>query len=618
MKQRDRGKHGDRAEQGIRQSARSQTYLIAGAIFVLTLVVFSRCLSNDFIYFYDDEEYVAGNQNIANGLTLSSLKYIATGICVANWHPVTMFSHALDVQIFGLQPWGHHLTSIVLHAVNAVLVFLLLRGATGATGRSALVAVLFALHPLRVQSVAMIAQRKDLLSTLFLLLALHAYANRRPNDKFMIRTIGWLVMSLLSKPMAVTLPVLMLLLDYWPLKRLSPAPSGAPFDVRQLARLIIEKWPPLVVSIAMSVVTVVVQSRAGATASLDLISLSHRISNAILACAAYIRLAFWPTGLAAYYPYPHVFPIWKTAAAAALLLAITGAAVWQWKKRPYFIVGWLWYLVALLPVIGIVQVGRQSMADRYTYVPHLGLAVALVWGLHEATERSPKRRAIAAAVSVAALAGFIPCTWIQQGYWANTEVLWKRALAVTTDNYPAEKNLRDLYFGQDRLKEALPHAYEVFRMVPEPDQASDLAWLLQGVGRSDEALAVLLDAKAKYPESDRIYSEFGKYYVKKQDFDKAEEYFAQMPSTTSDAEVRIAVFLAKAGNQPLAERHFKKAMQLDPNNPRAQFGYGQLLEDKGDRDAALRAYHEALRLDPNLPDVRARVEELESGKSPSE
>ncbi len=615
MSKNDRRERGRARSTVAQPSGRAPVYFLAAALFAITFLIFSRTLSNDFLAKYDDDDYVANNEHIASGITKSSLKYILTGTCVSNWHPVTMLSHALDVQLFGFNPWGHHLTNTALHAVNTVILFLLLRGATAATGRSALVAALFALHPLHVESVATIAQRKDLLSTMFLLIGLYEYG-RRPGKASMWRVAIWLVLSLMSKPMAVTFPVLLIVLDFWPLNRILPR-----LQIHDLLRLITEKWLLFVVAIVMSVVTFAVQRSTGATASLGELPLSFRVQNAIASYLAYLRMTFWPSGLSAFYPYPHGFAVWETSAKAFLLLVITAAAATQWRKRPYLTAGWLWYVVSLIPVIGIVQVGFQAMANRYTYVPLMGIFVAVVWYAYEVVEGRPAAR-VMGGVAAGIVAVLAAVTWIQTGYWANAETLWNRALAVTSNNYQAHASLELLLADEGRLEEAAEHGYEAMRSEPIPGHPPGatpmlkLAYILQQLGRKNEALEILNKAKAIHPGIAKTYFELASFYMTQGNAEEAERQIAQAPLPPAARHEMIANVYLNARLFDKADAHYREAIDLDPNIASIHIAYARCLEFQGKLSEAIREYAKGLDLDPSLETIRTRILELRKRGEP--
>ncbi len=413
-------------------SGRRLPLLLGAALALLTLAAYLPTLHNGFVNL-DDGLYVTGNPHVQQGITGASVAWALTANVANNWHPLTLLSHLLDCQLFGLDAAGHHAMSLLLHLANVLLLFAVLRRLTGAVWRSAAVAALFAVHPAHVESVAWVAERKDVLSALFWLLAMAAYGRyaRHPSlDRYLLVALA-MALGLAAKPMVVTLPFALLLLDVWPLERLGLG----------WKRLTVEKLPLLALSAASSLVTLRYQRTSLAPLGLDPWSL--RLANAAVSYAAYLGKLLLPRNLAVFYPIPLAIPAGKVAAAAALLAILTALAVRTARKAPWLLVGWLWFLGTLVPVIGLVQVGRQAMADRYTYIPSIGLFVAIVWGIAGLIGESSRRRAIiykatAAAVAIALLAAG---TWMQAGTWRDSVALYRHALAVTRDNYVAHLGL---------------------------------------------------------------------------------------------------------------------------------------------------------------------------------
>ena len=358
----------------------STTAFIYVGLAAINIIAFASVRRFEFVD-YDDIDYISSNPNVASGLTWDGVRWALTTGYSANWHPLTWMSHMLDVQVFGMNPGAHHVVNLVLHVLSTVLLFGILQRMTGETGKSAFVAALFAVHPLHVESVAWAAERKDVLSTVFFMLTLWAYLYyvRQPSWRRYVGVAACLALGLMAKPMLVTLPILLLLLDVWPLKR--------PLNVK----LVTEKLPLLALSVASSVITVLVQRQGGAVMRLDQVPLSLRLANAPIAYVHYIGKMFWPAGLVAMYPLPREIPAFEVAGALAILLAVSVIVARAGRRRPYFVVGWLWFIIALLPVIGIVQVGAQSSADRYTYMPLIGLFLMIAWGVSEAVGEASRR-----------------------------------------------------------------------------------------------------------------------------------------------------------------------------------------------------------------------------------
>jgi tetratricopeptide (TPR) repeat protein len=439
---------------------------------------------------YDDPTYVQDNPVVQLGLTSYGVHWALTNLVAANWHPLTVLSHMLDVQLFGLGPGWHHRENVLWHCANALLLLAFLRITTGSRWRSTLVAALFALHPLRVESVAWISERKDVLSTFFWFAALVAYVAyaRRPGSLRYLAVAVAFVLGLLAKPMVVTLPAVLLLLDVWPLRRL---PQGK-LSAAALWPLLREKLPLFALSAAASAVTFLSQDASGAVRSARGLPFAARAANAVVSAVAYLGKTLWPTDLAVLYPHPGYrpggIPAWKVAFATALLLGITALVVREARRRPYLPVGWGWYLVTVLPVIGLVQVGQQGMADRYTYLPLIGPVFAGVWAAAEAaaTLRVP-RAALAAIGSILVLAA----AWIaraQVAVWHDTLTLFDHAARVTEDNAIAWKNVGSARFERGETTEALAAFAEAARIDPEdPDLWFDQGMALSALGRHREA-----------------------------------------------------------------------------------------------------------------------------------
>jgi len=414
--------------------------LLALGLALAVCAVFGRSLGHEFLSL-DDGVYVTGNEAVRAGLTAESVKWAFTTFHGGPWHPLTWLSHMLDVELFGLDPAGHHATNVAIHALTTALLFLALRALSGATWASVFAAALFALHPLRAESVAWVAERKDVIAGLGFAAALLAYAGyaKRGGALRMAAVAAAMAFGLMGKPSIVTLPCVLLLLDVWPLRRLDL--FEAPFPWRRLVALAAEKLPLFALSAGASVLSVVTQGAGGGVASIEEAPLAVRLANTLLAYVAYLRKTLWPVDLAVFYPYPTEFPWLRVGAAGALLAALTALALAQLRRRPWLAVGWLWFLGVLVPMVGLVQVGGQALADRYSYLPAIGLSLIAAAGAAELAERRPRARsgvAAACALLVAASAG---ATWRQVGIWRDNRTLYGHAVAVTRDNVVAATNL---------------------------------------------------------------------------------------------------------------------------------------------------------------------------------
>jgi len=454
--------------------------LVLCTLMALVLCAYSRTLTNGFIN-YDDDKYVTQNEMVAGGLTFSSLVDAFKSTKAANWHPLTWISHMLDVQLFGLRPAGHHLMSLLLHAANAVLLFLVFYKLTGAVLRSGFIACLFALHPLHVQAVAWVAERKEVLSTFFGLLAIWAYVwySHLGRTELKLRriaylcVIGFFALGLMAKPMLVTIPFVLLLIDYWPLRRMSGGSPNAGYAKGPIIwRLIAEKIPLFILSAMSCGITYFVQQRGDAMLASDRLPFDARLGNAVVSYMAYILKALWPRDLAIFYPHPVYQPAWILVGSCLALLVLTLMFFRMRRSFPHLIVGWLWYLGMLVPVIGLVQVGSQAMADRYTYFPLIGLFIMVAWTLPEPNHGGCLRRCVwlsdvrysAAMVSVLA---FSICTWIQLTYWKDTASIFRRALAVTTSNAVAHDMLAIEMDRRGQIDEAIRHYERALQIKPD-------------------------------------------------------------------------------------------------------------------------------------------------------
>ncbi len=425
---------------------------IAVCIFLTAIIwiVFGQTLRHDFVNF-DDDRYVYENTQVSSGLTLDGFKWLLTHSHASLWHPLTTLSHMADCQIYVLKPGGHHFTNVVLHNIGAILLFLVFRGMTGSIWRSAFVAAIFAIHPMRVESVAWIAERKDVLSGVFFMLTLGAYLHytRRPSvGRYMTMSI-FLACGLMSKATFVTVPLVLLLVDYWPLQRVRDFPDWR--------RMIVEKIPLFVLSAVAAAATMFAQTVT--MASLEQLPLLPRLKNAAVSVMVYLRQMLWPTDLAVFYPHPHdQLNIWVVVTAAALIIAITLIAILAHQKYPYVFVGWFWYLVLLVPVLGIVQAGLQARADRFTYLPHIGITMLVTWGCADLTQRWRNRQIILAAAATCVIAASMILSCKQTTYWRDSISLWEHALTVTPDNQTAHTNLAAALWSKGRTPEANKHS----------------------------------------------------------------------------------------------------------------------------------------------------------------
>jgi tetratricopeptide (TPR) repeat protein len=480
---------------------------LVGLILTLATVLLYWQVGQHGFLNYDDDVYVTANPFVRAGLTRDSIAWAFSAIHEANWHPLAWISHMVDCQLFGLDPRGHHLTSLVLHTFNGLLLLLLLNRMTGMLWQSAMVAALFAIHPLHVESVAWVAERKDVLSAMFWLLALYVYAGyaRHPSWRSYLATLLLFALGLMAKPMVVTLPFVLLLLDRWPLQRRA---AGCSF-----VRLLSEKIPFFALSLGSAIITIIAQRSDGALVPAEALPLLPRLANALVAYVSYLGKMLWPERLGVLYLYSPAVPLWQAGGALLLLLAISVLVLRTLRSRPYLAVGWFWYLGTLVPVIGIVQVGHQAMADRYTYLPLIGPFIMLAWGIPELLSRVRWRSEILAPLAGGALLALALCTWQQLGYWRNSVTLFTRTLEVSPDNFVAEMNLGNALVEEGRFPEAVSHLTRAVALKPVSAEAHyNLGNALVRQGRNGAAVDAFTRALWINPDYALAHNNLGSAY----------------------------------------------------------------------------------------------------------
>jgi Flp pilus assembly protein TadD len=545
--------------------------LLGAAAGLTALVAAVYAQVHDFAFAnLDDQQYVTANPTVLRGLTWDGFAWAFSGFHAANWHPLTWLSHMTDVTLFGTDAGAHHLVNVALHGLNSLLLLLFLARATGAWWRSVVVAALFAIHPLHVESVAWVSERKDVLSGLFFFLALNgwvAYSRRRRVTSYVLVTV-LLALGLLAKPMLVTLPFVLLLVDAWPLGRLRP--DGKPL-VRRGARLVAEKLPLLAVVAGASFVTWLAQ-RAGDAVAVDAIPPAGRVANALVSCVTYLWRTIWPAGLAAFYPHPVLagggIPAWKAAVAALALVVIVAVGFHERARRPWLLWGTLWFLGMLVPVIGLVQVGEQALADRYTYLPLVGVFVALVWGGAELLERARAPRAAAATAAGAIVVLVAIAAHRQAGTWRDNETLHRRALAVTGDNWVAWNGLGDALSDAGRHREAIGAYREALRIRP------GLATAWNGLGAAQGALGAPGEAIGPLEQALRLRPRY------------------------ADAWYNLGTAYGGLGEHARAAECFRAAVGIRPEDGRAWHNLGIASVLAREPDGAARSLDALWRLDP--------------------
>jgi len=591
--------------------------IAAAALAIITALVFWRHLPGSFIS-YDDGEYVVSNAEVGRGLDPGSIAWAFTTTRAANWHPVTWLSHMLDVQLFGLDARKHHATSLLLHAANAGLLLLVLFRLTGTLGPSALTAGLFALHPLHVESFSWVAERKDVLSTFFGLLTLAVWLRyvRSKSPGALAAVLALYALSLMSKSMLVTLPFVLVLLDIWPLRRIDVAGPGRWGELRSS---LAEKAPLLPLSAASCVMTWIAQSRGGTMAPLPF---TERLANAVTSYVGYLGRMVWPSSLCIFYPHRHPGLLTVSTAGAAVVIAgISVVALRSIRTHPWLGIGWLWYLVTLVPVIGLVQVGGQAMADRYTYVPLVGVFVAIVWECAAHLPATRPARVAAAALSVAVLVALAVVARAQQRTWSDTETLFRHALAVTSDNWLAHGNLGIILLNQGKTAEAEEHLTEAIRIFPHYAGAHyNLALARAREGRSAEAAAGFRRALAIDPRMSQAHNNLAALLAGEGRIDEAlaelDAALAIDPSS-ENAWFNLGNILSSAGRQDEAVARFRAGLELHPESAKLHNGLGLALARSGRMAEALAEFETAARLDPGFAEARTNMEKARAALSSS-
>jgi tetratricopeptide (TPR) repeat protein len=640
------------SEQSIgRLRAISQPVFICLLLAAATLAVFWPVTGCDFVN-YDDPDYFFSNVHVRAGLTWNGVAWAFRTVHASNWHPLTWLSLMVDAELFGKGPAGPHFTNLLFHAANTVLLFLLLRKLTAAVWRSAFVAALFALHPLHVESVAWISERKDVLSAFFALLALLAYARfveeskvQSPMSKvFYVLALFAFACGLMAKPMLVTLPFVMLLLDWWPLQRI----SNPEFQMANFRRLLLEKIPFFVLSAISCVITFIVQKKSGAVATLTGFSMPARIENTFVSYARYLGKALWPDPLAVPYPFPDHWKLSLVIYSVALMAGLSAIAVLFARKFPFAFTGWFWFVGTLVPVVGVVQVGNQSMADRYTYLPLIGVFIFFAWGAGELRTSWRVPRPLVFFLAATILAACAARSRIQTTYWQNSETLFTHALAVTEDNYVACNNLGVWLVDRGQTAEAMDYFQKSLQMNPDdadtmynlgevqsrlgnldaaanyyrralqidPEHANALYNLgntMTRLGRVDEAIADYSRSLQIDPDRADILDNLGFALAAKKQFPEAVANFEaalKLDPDFPDAHNNLATVLFMEHRFDEAAQHYREAIRLTPDNPQIYANLGDTLVRQGNIPEAVQNYQTALRLKPDDAKTRAKLQAL--------
>ncbi len=679
------------------------TALAVVGLAAVVLAVYGQVYRYDFVN-YDDPKYVSENPVVLGGVTFAGAAWAFTTGEMGNWHPLTWLSHMLDVQLFGAHPGAPHLVNVALHLMNTLLLFLVLRRTTRAAGPSLVVAALFGVHPLHVESVAWIAERKDVLSTFGWFLTLWAYSRyvEARSSGWYAASLACLALGLMAKPMLVTLPFVLLLLDYWPLGRLAwgaahaSAPARAVPDgaraardrrhrmpprratqpksrdaaatwapaLRPLGALVWEKVPFLALALIASALAYAMQRRSGATDQAGQIPFAIRLANALVAYVTYLAKALWPADLAVLYPYNLALPAWQPIAAALILAAMSALVLVAARRHPYALVGWLWYLGTLVPVIGLVQIGSQALADRYTYVPLVGIFVILAWGGRELATRVAIPAQATAALAVAVVAIYAAVAWRQVQFWQNSAALFSRAVQVTRDNCIAHNNLGIALAWEGKIDAAAAEYREALRIKPDYADAHanlgralarqsrredavvqyraalaetaaaadphsrDLAWALHGdlgralaeLGRRDDALAELGEAVRLRPDSIEAHTNLGNALRDAGQLSSAIDQYRQAVALGPDrpeALYNLGTALAQSGQLADAIEQLDRALRLKPDYPEAHNNLATALLQSGRRDDAIEHYREAVRLKPDYQQAQQALQIVLSSSAPN-
>jgi Tfp pilus assembly protein PilF len=565
----------------------------------ITWLVFAPTLHADFIN-YDDPTYVYQEPRVTSGLSVQGITWAFTHFHSENWHPLTTISHMLDCQIYGLNPAGHHLTNVLLHTAAVILLFLVLRQMTGAIWRSAFVAAVFAIHPLRVESVAWISERKDVLSAVFFMSILGTYTRyaREPSLKRYLLVALLFAFGLMSKPMLVTVPLLLLLLDYWPLQRI--------VDLAALRKSALEKIPLLGLSVASCIVTIFAQK--GTVSPLEKLPLLWRLENGCATYLIYVWQMIWPVRLLPFYFHPGSHLSARSlAASVAFFVGMTTLAFVARRRLPYLFTGWLWYVGMLVPVIGIVQVSMQARADRYTYLPQMGMYLLVTWGVVDLLSGWRSRRFVLGACAALVIGALVPVARAQVSYWRNSESLWTHAIAVNPRDGLAEFSLGDFFLAHDRAEEAVSHLNKAVSILPNYAPAHfQLAVALGNEGNVDAAISEYRKVLSLGSDTLAVRYNLANVLLQQGEVDEAISHYnaaLKIQPDYADAETNLANALLQKGEIGDATTHYENALKLQPQKAEAHYNLAVAFHRQGRLPEAIAHYRKTLAIDPAYPDV---------------
>ncbi|MBW2641920.1 MAG: tetratricopeptide repeat protein [Deltaproteobacteria bacterium] len=594
--------------------------MIISLLLILAIIIaYGQVKNFDFVG-YDDQEYVTENSQVQKGLSVVGIIWAFTTFHSVNWHPMTWLSHMLDCELYGLNPMGHHWTNIILHIANTILLFLVLKLMTGTIWRSAFVAALFALHPLHVESVAWISERKDVLSTFFGLLMIGAYYRyvKSPDFKNYLLVIIFLSIGLMSKPMLVTFPFVLLLLDFWPLERFHykngcflQSERTTDYGSIGIFRLILEKIPLLIPVVISCILTFLAQKSGGAVQALGSLSLINRIANALVSYVNYVLKMFWPSKLAVFYPHPgNTLLAWQIFGAALLIACVCFFAIRAAKKYPYIVIGLFWYLGTLVPVIGLVQVGEQAMADRYTYVPLVGLFIIVAWGVSDLFRKWHYQKIYFGVFAMIILSALTARTFFQVSYWKNGVTLFEHAIKVTENNYKAHNNLAAALNPID-LDRAIYHFKEALRIHPKYITAlCNLGLALYNKGNYDEAVLYFTKALKIDPQKTDTRMDLANILFLQAKPEKAISQYREILKTNSEnaeAHYNMAYMLSAQKKIDQAEYHYKETIRINPNHDKAHYNLGNILLNQGNIKEAFTHFAEAIKIKPDYAQAYNKI-----------
>ncbi len=586
--------------------------MMISLLLILSIIIaYGQVKNFDFVG-YDDQEYITENSHVQKGLTVENIIWAFTAFHSANWHPLTWLSHMLDCELYGLNPMGHHWTNLIFHMINTILLFTVLERMTGAIWRSAFVAALFALHPLHVESVAWVSERKDVLSTFFGFLMIGAYYrySKAPDFKNYLLVIIFFSLGLMAKPMLVTFPFVLLLLDFWPLKRfqfkndyLFRSESTTHSDSKGIYRLILEKIPLFIPVVISCILTFLAQKSYSAVMALGALPLKTRVSNALISYVNYVLKAAWPIKLAVFYPHPrNTLPAWQIFGAALLIACACFFAIRVAKKYPYIVIGLFWYLGTLVPVIGLVQVGEQAMADRYTYIPLLGLFIILAWGVLDLFRKWHYQKIYLSVFAMIILSALTARTFFQVSHWKNGVTLFEHAIRVTENNYKAHNNLATALDTTD-LDRAIFHYKEALRIHPKYLIAlCNLGLALNKKGDYDEAALYFTKALKIDPQKTDTRMDLANIFFLQAKPEKAISQYKEILKTDSEnanAHYNLAYMLSAQQEIDQAEHHYKETLRIYPKHENAHYNLGNIMLKQGKLKEAFTHFAEAIKIKPD-------------------